>query len=244
VPVFSGIKRSKAENIIKKAMTGTAQRPFWLPTIEAKELLNCYGINVAATAFAATADDAADKAEEIGFPVAVKLASDTIAHKTEFGGIVLGLKNKKEVKEAFITIQKRLAAKKRQKEMQGVVVQSMVKGGVEIITGMTEDPTFGPLIMFGMGGIYTELLKDVSVRLHPVTDLQAAEMVDSLKMSALLKGWRDMPRSDTRALQDMLLRLSALIEDMKMISEIDLNPVIALPEGEGYSVVDVKIRLK
>jgi acetyltransferase len=244
IPVFSDIKRSRAENIIRKAMTGTSQRPFWLPTVEAKELLGCYGINVAATAFAATADEAAERAVKVGFPVAVKLASDTIAHKTEFGGIVLGLKNKKEVKEAFNTIRKRLAAKKRAGEMQGVVVQSMVEGGVEIITGMTEDPTFGPLIMFGMGGIYTELLKDVSVRLHPLTDSQAADMVDSLKMSALLKGWRDMPKADTKALRDMLLRLSSLIEDMKMISEIDLNPVMALPVGRGYSVVDVKIRLK
>jgi acetyltransferase len=98
--------------------------------------------------------------------------------------------------------------------------------------------------MFGVGGVYTELLQDVSVRLHPLTDVQAEDMIDSLRMSALLKGWRDAPPSDIRALQEMLLRLSALVEDIREVVEVDLNPVMAMPEGEGYFVVDAKIRLK
>jgi len=244
IPEFPDIRRERALNLIEKAMTSTSLRPFWLSTMEASELLDCYGIRVLHTAFAKSATEAGDKAVDIGFPVAVKLASGTIAHKTEVGGVALDLKTKKEVKQAFHSIKKRLSADNRAGEMDGVVVQCMVEGGVEVISGVTEDPTFGPLFMFGMGGVYTELLQDVSVRLHPLTDVQVGEMIDSLRMSALLKGWRDTPPSDIQALQEMLLRLSALIEDVREIAEVDLNPVMAMPRGEGYFVADAKIRLK
>lgn len=244
VPRFSGIQRKKAQKLVAKTMTGTSRRPFWLSTVEARELLGYYGIRVVNTEFASSADEAADRAADMGFPVAVKLASATIAHKTEVDGIVLNLKTKKGVKQAFRNIKERLSADNRQDEMDGVVVQNMVGKAVEVIAGMTEDPTFGPLLMFGIGGVYAELLQDVSVRLHPLTDVEAMDMMDSLRMSALLKGWRDMPPCDISALQDMLLRLSALVEDIKEITELDLNPVMAMPEGEGYFVVDAKVRMK
>jgi len=244
IPRFSGIRRRKAHKLVEKAMTGTSQRPFWLSVTAAAELLGYYGIRVVNTKFASSADEAADRAAEMGFPVAVKLASATIAHKTEVDGIVLNLKTKRAVKQAFRSIKEGLSAEDRQNEMDGVVVQSMVEKAVEVIAGMTEDPTFGPLLMFGLGGIYTELLQDVSVRLHPLTDVEATDMMDSLRMSALLKGWRNTPVRDINALQDMLLRLSALVEDIKEITEVDLNPVMAMPEGKGYFVVDAKVRMK
>lgn len=244
IPQFPDIQRKKAQTLIEKAMTRTSERPFWLSAMEASKLLGYYGIQMVKTVFASSADEAADKAADSGFPVAVKLASATIAHKTEVGGIVLGLKTKKDVKQAFRNIKKRLSTDDREAEMDGVIVQRMVQGGVETIAGVTEDPTFGPLLMFGIGGVYTELLQDVSVRLHPLTDVQATDMTDSLRMSPLLKGWRDAPASDVKALQEMLLRLSALVEDAKEITEVDLNPVMAMHEGEGYFVVDAKIRLK
>ncbi len=244
IPRFWNVQRKKAQKLVEKVMSSTSRRPFWLSAVEAAELLGYYGIRVVNTKFAGSADEAADRAADMGFPVAVKLASATIAHKTEVGGIVLDLKTKKAVKQAFRNIKDKLSADNRQDEMDGVMVQSMVGKAVEVIAGMTEDPTFGPLLMFGIGGIYTELLQDVSVRLHPLTDVEAKDMVDSLRMSALLKGWRGMPPCDIGALQDMLVRLSALVEDIKEITEVDLNPVMAMPEGEGYFVVDAKVRMK
>ncbi|MFP3879797.1 MAG: GNAT family N-acetyltransferase [Dehalococcoidia bacterium] len=244
VPQFSDLQRKKARKLVEKVMTSTSRRPFWLSMVEAGELLGYYGIRMVNTRFAGSADEAADRAADIGLPVAVKLASATIAHKTEVNGIVLNLKTKKAVKQAFRNIKERLSADNRQDEMDGVVVQGMVEEAVEVIAGMTENPTFGPLLMFGIGGIYTELLQDVSVRLHPLTDMEAMDMIDSLRMSALLKGWRGMPSRDVSALQDMLLRLSALVEDIEEITEIDFNPVMAMPEGGGYFVVDAKVRMK
>ena len=241
---FPSIERDKARKLVERAMARSCQKPFWLSTMQACELLDCYGIRMIDTAFCSTAEEAVRQAAQIGFPVAVKLASDTIAHKTEVGGIALGLETKKDVKQAFEDIRGKLYRDKRGQQMEGVVVQRMVTSGVETIAGISEDPTFGPLIMFGVGGIYAELLRDFAVRLHPLTDVQARELLNSVRMSALLTGWRGTPACDTGALEEMLLRLSSLVEDMKEITEVDLNPVMAMPEGEGYWVVDAKIRLK
>ena len=120
----------------------------------------------------------------------------------------------------------------------------MVRGEIEAIVGVTQDPFFGPLIMFGLGGIYAELLKDVAVRLYPLTDLDARELLGSIKMAKLLEGFRGLPSYDTLALEDMLLRLSALIGDIPQIAELDFNPVKVMPRGEGYWVVDSRIMLR
>jgi len=180
----------------------------------------------------------------LGFPVVVKLVSATITHKTDVGGVVIGLKSKNEVLKAFDTIKANLTKLGRQNEMQGVMVQSMVAGGIETIVGVTQDPSFGPLIMFGAGGIYAELMKDVAIRLPPLTDLDAKEMVKSIKMAKMLQGYRDTPVSDTDAVEDLLLRLSAMVEDIHQISELDFNPVKVLPQGQGCRVVDARIMLK
>jgi acyl-CoA synthetase (NDP forming) len=180
----------------------------------------------------------------VGFPVAVKLSSSTIQHKTDVGGVKLDLKSEIEVKQAFNDIQSRLAEIECQDEMDGVTVQHMVKEGVEAIVGVTLDPSFGPLIMFGLGGIYAELLKDVAVRLHPLTDSDARELVKSIKMTKLFEGFRGAPASDTESLEDLLLRLSALVEDIPQIAELDFNPVKVMPRGKGYWIVDARIMLK
>jgi acetyltransferase len=193
---------------------------------------------------ARTADEAANLASRTGFPVAIKLASSTIVHKTDVGGVILDLKSESEVKSAFGNIKAKLVEIGRQHEMEGVTVQRMVTGGIEAIVGVTEDPSFGPLIMFGLGGIYAELLKDVAVRLHPLTDLDARELISSIKMAKLFQGFRGAPISDTKALEDLLLRLSALVEDIPQISELDFNPVKVMPLGEGYWVVDARIMLR
>ena len=128
--------------------------------------------------------------------------------------------------------------------MAGVTIQRMMTGGIETIVGVTQDPSFGPLMMFGSGGIYAELIKDVTMKLHPITDLDAAEMINSLKMSKFFEGYRGSPPSDVKALQELLLRVSAMVEDIPEIAELDLNPVNVRPEKEGYWVIDARIMVK
>jgi len=244
VPKFRGIKRGKARTIIEKAITKSTDRPIWLWTEEITDLLDCYGIRFVETVIAKTPDRAATLASKMGFPVVVKLASNTITHKSDIGGVVLDLNSKDEVKRAFKDIRARLVELGRQSEMEGVVVQRMVNEGIEAIAGVTQDPSFGPLMMFGSGGIYAELIKDVAIRLHPLTDLDAREMLGSIKMARLFEGFRGSPPSDTKALEDLLLRLSAMVEDIPQVAELDFNPVKVMPQGEGYWIVDARIMIK
>jgi acetyl coenzyme A synthetase (ADP forming)-like protein len=241
VPKIHGVKRERARTVIKKAMIRSDRRPLWLPAKDISELLDCYGIHFVETLVAETADKAMTIASKIGFPVAVKLASLTITHKSDVGGVLLNLNSEVEVRRAFEEIRTELNKIGRQDEMKGVVVQPMIKEGIEIIAGVTQDPLFGPLILFGSGGIYAELIKDVTLRLHPLTDLDAEEMVSSIKMAKLFEGFRGSLPSDTQALEDLLLRLSAMVEDIPQIAELDFNPVKVMPKGEGYWIVDARI---
>ena len=154
------------------------------------------------------------------------------------------VKRASEVEKAYNTIKKNLEKLGRQQEMSGITVQQMINGGIETIVGVTQDQSFGPLMMFGSGGIYAELIKDVTMKLHPITDLDAIEMINSLKMTKLFEGYRGSPPSDVKALQNLLLRVSAMVEDIPEIAELDLNPVNILPRGEGYRVIDARIMLK
>ncbi|MCK5723839.1 MAG: acetate--CoA ligase family protein, partial [Gammaproteobacteria bacterium] len=244
IPKIRGIKRERARKIIETVMTRSAKRPLWLSPKEITNLLGCYGIRIADTLMATTADEATAAAATVGFPVAVKLSSSTIIHKTDVGGVKLDLESEIAVKRAFNDIKSGLSKTGHQHEMEGVTVQHMINGGIETIVGVTLDPSFGPLIMFGLGGVYAELIKDVAVRLHPLTDSDARELVRSIKMSNLLDGFRGSPPSDTESLEDLLLRLSALVEDIPQIAELDFNPVKVMPRGEGYWIVDARIMLR
>jgi acetyl coenzyme A synthetase (ADP forming)-like protein len=244
IPEFNEIKRNEARETIRKALTRTEQRPLWLEPQEISSLLTCYGIRLIDTLITRTPGEAAASAAKIGFPVAVKLDSSTITHKSDVGGVVLDLNSRDEVRQAFSDIKAKLGKIGRQDEMQGVVVQKMVKEGIEAIVGVTQDPAFGPLIMFGLGGVYAELMKDVVLKLHPITDLDAKEMISSIKMSKLFEGFRGSPQADTGAIQDLLLRLSAMVEDIPQIAELDFNPVKVMPEGKGYWIVDARIILE
>ena len=244
VPKIRGMKRAKARRIIEKAMTRSAARPLWLTAQEISQLLSSYGIRFAEAILSKTAAEAAAQASRMGFPVAIKLASPTITHKSDVGGVKLNLESEAEVKKAFEDITARLTEMNHEGEMEGVTVQRMVPGGTEALVGVTEDPSFGPLIMFGLGGIYAELMKDVAVKLHPLTDFDARELVGSIKMKKLFEGFRGSPPADITSVQKLLLRLSAMIEDIPQIAELDFNPVKVMPRGEGYWVVDARIMLK
>jgi acetate---CoA ligase (ADP-forming) len=243
VPELAGINRDKAREIVASALGQSTARPLWLEASAVSDLLDSYGITVAALRTARTADEAAAAAEEIGFPVAVKLVSDEIVHKTEVGGVILSRRSAAEVKEAFQQIRERLQRLGRADEMQGVAVQQMVPEGIEVIVGLTQDPSFGPLIMFGLGGIYAEFLKDVAFRIHPLTDVDAGDMVRSVKAHQLFAGWRGARPTDIAALEELLLRVSAMVEDLPQIAEMDLNPVKAQEQAKGYVVVDARVLL-
>lgn len=244
IPEFSGIEKKEALEIIKKAMTDSIQRPLWLNPQEIVDLLKCYGIHLVETSIASTPEDASRLAAKIGFPVVVKLVSSSITHKSDVGGVILDLKSESEVKKAFLDIGARLAKINRQGEMQGVMIQKMIAEGIEAIVGVTQDPLFGPLIMFGAGGTYAELLKDVTLKLHPLTDMDAREMVKSIKLAKIFEGFRGSPPADREAIEELLLRLSAMVADIPQISELDFNPVKVMPAGKGYRVVDARIMIK
>jgi acetyl coenzyme A synthetase (ADP forming)-like protein len=244
IPEFSDINKSQARGIIGKALSRSPQRPLWLEPQEISGLLASYGLRFVETVAAATPAEAAAAAARIGFPTAVKLDSSTITHKSDVGGVVLDVKSAGQVEQAFNDIRARLTQEDRQQEMQGVIVQKMVEEGIEAVAGVTQDPAFGPLIMFGAGGIYTELMKDVVLRLSPLTDLDSKEMIGSIKMARLFEGYRGSPPTDTEALQDLLLRLSTMADDIPQIAELDFNPVKVMPRGKGYYIVDARIMLK
>jgi acyl-CoA synthetase (NDP forming) len=202
-------------------------------------VLTAYGIRTPGEGFAATAAEAASVARSLGFPVAIKLASDTITHKSDVGGVVLGLGSEAVVAEAFAAIEARLG--ERRPEMRGVLVQEMVKPGVETFVGATWDPQFGHLLGFGIGGVNVELWKDVVFRVAPLRDTEAREMIDGVRARALLEGFRGGPHVDKSAIQNVILRVSRLVQDFPDVLEIDLNPVIA--SENGVVAVDARIRV-
>jgi acetyl coenzyme A synthetase (ADP forming)-like protein len=215
----------------------------WLPPEAVREVLAAYGIETPRGATASGVDEAVVAARAIGYPVAVKLASATIAHKTDVGGVVLDVRDDDGVRRAVDAIRRGLAERGRAAEMAGVTIQPMVPRGVETFVGMTRTPDFGALIAFGAGGIAVELWKDVAFRLHPITDLDARDMLDQIRARPLLDGFRGAPPADREALVEVLLRIDRLSEDLPAITELDLNPLIARPPGHGAIAIDARIRL-
>jgi acyl-CoA synthetase (NDP forming) len=236
-PSFADISPDHATEAVRsKTVDG------WLIPQEVNHVLMDYGITVPPSAFAESPDEAAEAAEYVGFPVAVKLISDTVVHKTDVGGVVTSLENAKAVRSAFEAIQGHLTELGRESEMAGVQVQPMVQG-VELFVGSSRDEKFGPLISFGIGGVNVELWGDVVFRVHPITATDAREMLDEIRGVKLLDGFRGSPPADREALIDTLLRLSRMVGDLPEILEIDINPLIALPPGEGVVAVDARIRV-
>jgi acetyl coenzyme A synthetase (ADP forming)-like protein len=238
---FDDVEWSPARGICREALEKRGSG--WLSTGETRAVLKAMGLPVGAGGVAEAPEKAVQIAQEVGFPVAVKLASHEIVHKTEAGGIFLNLKNETSVREAFQNIQNRLARDLRSGAMEGVLVQPMVTGGVEVMVGMTEDPSFGPLIAFGLGGIHVEILADVCFRVAPLTDRDVREMVESIRGYRLLRGYRGHPPADLEAIQEILMRISRLVEEVHEIRELDLNPIFALAPGEGCRIVDARIRV-
>ena len=212
-----------------------------LTEIESKDILEEAGIPTAHARLATTADEAVAAAKEIGFPVALKIVSPDITHKSDIGGVKLNLTTPDEVKAAFDEIV--AAAMKAQPDatIDGVSIQKMARPGIEVIMGMSQDAQFGPVLMFGLGGILVEVLKDVSFRLVPITPRDARQMVQEIKGRPLLEGYRGQEPADVEALEKLLLRLSDFIEKHPEIAELDLNPIFAYKDGA--IAVDARIIL-
>ena len=168
----------------------------------------------------------------------MKVISEDALHKSDVGGVLLDLSGEDAVRHAFDEVTSVV------KSHDGVLVQEMIGGGHEVLIGMTEDPNFGPMLVYGLGGVYVELLKDVAFRLNPLTDVDAAEMIEDIKGAALLHGYRNMPLGDLDALQDTLLRVSAMITAIPEIVDMDLNPVKVLEPGQGVRAVDARIKVR
>lgn len=241
VPDFDDLDLSAVRNICANACARCGAG--WLSTEETRNVLSAIKVPVQAGGVAKTADEAAALATQVGYPVAVKLASRQIVHKTEVGGVQLNLRDVQAVRKAFDSMRTRLAETNQLDAMEGVLVQPMATGGVEVMIGVTDDSLFGPLIAFGLGGIHVEILGDVQFRITPLTDRDAAEMIRGIKAYRLLTGYRGHPPADLEALEETLLRVSRLVEEIPEISELDLNPIFALPPGQGCRIVDARIRV-
>jgi acetyl coenzyme A synthetase (ADP forming)-like protein len=238
---FTDAKPHVAQAICREALDKRGAG--WLGTEESRQVLISMGLSVAPGGVATSADEAVELAKRIGFPVAVKLASHLIVHKTEMGGIYLNLHDEAAVRQAYEAIRQGLVQEERLEAMEGVLVQPMARGGVEIMVGVTTDPVFGPLIGFGLGGVHVEILGDVRFRITPLTDRDAHEMVREIRGYRLLEGYRGHPPADVQALEETLLRVSQLVEEIPEISELDLNPIFAFPPGQGCQIVDARIRV-
>jgi len=234
------VNRAAAAEIIDRA---TVEGRDYLTTMEGFEILEAYGVPVANWKMCVTAEEAATFAEECGFPVVVKLMSPTISHKSDYGGVVVDLRTAEDVRTAVQTILDRVGGAEEEIVVDGFLVQEMVRGGKETILGVSTDPVFGPLVMFGAGGIYVEVLKDVSFRLAPITDRDADEMMRSIRAWPLLKGVRGEHSVALDSVKDALLRVSQLVTDFRRIVEFDVNPFIAHEDRSKCRAVDVRFRL-
>ncbi len=216
-----------------------------LVEFEAKEILKAYGLPVPNEKLAKTLEEALRYAEEIGYPVVLKLMSPQILHKSDAKVVLLNIKNPEELKEKWEEIHENARKYRPDAEILGVLVAPMLKVGREIIIGVTEDPQFGHALMFGLGGIFVEVLKDVTFRIIPVEEKDAWKMLREIKGYPILAGARGEPPADMKAIVDLMLKVSKLIDDLRdYIKEMDLNPVFVYPEGEGAVIVDARIILK
>ncbi|MGD1118147.1 MAG: acetate--CoA ligase family protein [Dehalococcoidales bacterium] len=202
-----------------------------LTEIEAKQVFQEAGVKTVETRLASTQKEALAMCSQIGYPVVLKIASPDITHKSDAGGVKVGLKNEAEVKQAYRDIMASVKEKYPAAKIEGVSVQNMARPGIEIIVGMYKDKQFGPVIMFGLGGIFVEVLKDVSFRLIPILPWDAVQMIKEIKGYALLNGYRGQEPADIPSLEGVLLKVSALVEKTPEIKEIDLNPVFAYKDS-------------
>ena len=223
------------DNVLKSGRTV-------LTEVESKQLVAEAGIPVVETKLAKTKAEAISTSKKMGFPVVLKIVSPDIIHKSDIGGVKLGLANATQVGKAYTEIM--AAAKKANKkaDIQGISVQKMARPGVEVIMGMSKDAQFGPVLMFGLGGVFVEVLKDVAFRIVPLNRRDASQMIREIKGYPLLEGYRGQEPANITALEDLLLKLSDFVDKNPKIKEMDLNPIFAYKDGA--LAVDARVILE
>ena len=237
-PKFPELEADQIRSLIKNAGPG------WLLPSEVSQVLQAAGLPPLPGQMATSADQAVQIASELGYPVAVKLASKTLIHKTDWDGVRLNLADPTAVREACLAIRERLAQAGKEPELAGFWVQPMVRTQTELMVGVTHDRLFGPLLAFGLGGVFIEVLRDVVFRIPPLAEEEALEMIQSIRGYPLLQGYRGHPPADIPALQNLLLRISQLVEEVPELAELDINPLVALEPGQGCRVLDARIRVE
>jgi acetyl coenzyme A synthetase (ADP forming)-like protein len=238
VPHFEDVDPSRATAVVESALRRLGEKGGWLEPDEVSEIVSAFGLSVPVTLVAADVDEAVARSAEISGPVVLKVISDSALHKSDVGGVALNVSGEEAVRDAFQQVTGAVP------DATGVVVQSFVSEGHEVLIGSTEDPNFGSLVGFGLGGVTVELLGDVAFRIHPLTDVDAAEMVRAIRGFPMLEGYRNMPVGDVAAVEEALLRVSAMLTVLPEISEMDLNPVKVLGPGDGVVVVDARMRVE
>ena len=213
-----------------------------LTEIEAKELLKQAGIGVVDTKLATSKEEAISISQQLGFPVVLKIASPDVVHKSDAGGVKLGLKTSRQVGKAYDDIMRAIRKEYPEAKIDGVSVQKMARPGVEVIIGMSKDAQFGPVLMFGLGGILVEILKDVSFRIVPLAKRDAREMIREIKGYPLLEGYRGQEPVDVANLEELILKVSDFVEQHPEVKELDLNPIFAY--SDGAVAVDARVILE
>jgi acetyl coenzyme A synthetase (ADP forming)-like protein len=238
IPEFTDLDPDRARTALDAALVTMDADGDWLDPDTVDTVLESYGLRVPASSVVNTEEEAINCAAEIGGPVVLKVISPSALHKSDVGGVVLDVEGDDDVRAAYHQV---IAAVP---DPEGVLLQEFVSGGHEILIGMVEDPNFGPLVVFGLGGVFVELIGDVAFRIHPLTDLDVDEMIASVKSARLLEGYRGGEAGDIDAVKEALLRVSALIEDIPEMAEMDMNPVKVGIPGDGVRVVDARIKVK
>jgi acetyltransferase len=234
------IEKERVSSLFEKVKRSGHQH---LSEEEAKQAISVYGFRIPKSILAVSEAEAVKAAEEIGYPIVTKISSPDILHKSDIGGVVIGLKNAEEVRRAFRDVTQRAHRLVPDAEIKGILVQQMVTGGKEVILGMSRDPQFGPLLMFGLGGIYIEVLKDVTFRIAPIGLDDAKEMIREIRSFPLLKGVRGERPVDMDAITDAILRLSQMVTDFPEIIEMDINPLRVFPQSEGAIAIDARLTI-
>jgi len=235
VPAFPDVDAERARELVHGFLAGQPGGG-WLPEADVETLLRLYGIPLVSNTMARTENDAVAAAEQAGYPVVLKADVPGLTHKTDAGGVLLDLRTAAGVRSGYRRLAEKFGAR-----LTGVLVEPMINGGTEVLVGVKDDQMFGPLVVFGLGGVATEVLADHAARLAPLTEAEADALINSIRSAPLLHGHRGAPAADLAALREVLLRVSRLSDDLPEIAELDLNPVIALPDGAV--AVDARVRV-
>jgi acetyltransferase len=238
---FDDTRPEAVRAIIARARS---RNPVFVSEPEGHEILQAYGLPVPGFRLTRTVDEALAAAKVIGYPLVLKVVSPDILHKTDFGGVRVNVTDDARLRTDHAELLQAVWARKPDADIWGVLVQQMAPKGTETILGMKRDPSFGPLLMFGLGGVLVEVLKDVMFRVAPVNDLSAESMVTGIKAARILQGFRGEPPRDVAAVKEAIQRLSQLVTDFGDFDEIDVNPLVVYEQGRGATVLDARFLLR